>query len=538
MLSVRGISQEFLDPAYDGLADPFLLPDMDALVSRLKLAGTRGERVLIYGDYDVDGVTASAIMREVVLAMGVSEVEVMLPDRFRDGYGMSSRVVERAVNGGFSLVVTVDCGSNNGAVIEELAASGVDVVVTDHHELSNGVPSGALAVVNPKRTDDVATLDEAQIEARASLRELCGAGVAFFVARAAVLQGLIPEGQEKWLLDLAAIGTVCDSMVLTGENRIICKYGLLVLSKTRRVGLSELMRVAHVKTLNTEAIGFQIGPRLNAAGRLRSADLAFELLTTASRARASELALELDRLNSERKKQQTEAMSEIAVGSEPVIVAAGAWHEGVLGIIAGRLTEKYRRPSFVLTEVSGGDYKGSGRSFGDFNLALAVSECSDLLVSGGGHAEACGVRVQAGRLDDFRARVNEYYSRLELRNQERFLEITHDLEISSLAELSLEFTEELAQLEPYGNGNPEPVFLLSPVTVLEASAMGSEGKHLRLLVRDASGTMMKLVAFYAPADWFKIALGSLVDVWINVVANEWNGSRSVEGRIVRILEIE
>ncbi len=517
---------DFLNPRYEGLSDPFLLTDMEAAIERLVLASTRGERVLIYGDYDVDGVTAAAEMQEILSLIGVKEVEVMLPDRFVDGYGMSLRVVERAISGNFSLVVTVDCGSNNSEVISKLKESGVDTVVTDHHELMSGVPEDAVAVVNPKRGDI------------GPLRNLCGAGVAFFVARAAVKRGLIPAGREKWLLDLAAIGTVCDSMVLTGENRVICKYGLIVLSKTRRVGLAELMRVAHVKTLNTEAIGFQIGPRLNAAGRLKSADLAFELLTTSSRARAAELALELDRLNAERKKQQTEAMAEISVGSEPVIVASGAWHEGVLGIIAGRLVERYHRPAFVLSLMEDGEYKGSGRSFGEFNLAQAIAECSELLVSGGGHAEACGLRVKKGCLDNFREQISEYYKGLGLQNQERFLEVAEDLEVAKLSELSLEFTEEMMQLEPFGNGNLEPVFLLSSVTVLEVSAMGSEGKHLRMLVRDSNGTMMKLVAFYARESWFKVELGSLVDVWINVIANEWNGSKSVEGRIVRISEME
>lgn len=509
---------------------------MERAVERLQEASTRGERVLIYGDYDVDGVTASAIMGEIMKFLGV-EFEVMLPDRFRDGYGMSLRAVDFAVNQGCSLVVTVDCGSNNGEVISKLASSGVDVIVTDHHELLSGVPEGAVAVVNPKRADDATGLSEEKIEARAALRELCGAGVAFFVARALVLRGLIPEGQEKWLLDLAAIGTVCDSMKLTGENRVICYYGLKVVAKTRRVGLAELMRVAKVKRLDSEALGFQIGPRLNAAGRLASADLAYELLTTTSRARATEAAAELDRLNSERKRQQNAAMAEIAetgVGTEPVIVASGAWHEGVLGIIAGRLVERYRQPAFVLTEVDGGEYKGSGRSFGEFNLALAVSECQDLLVSGGGHAEACGLRVRRGRLDDFRAAVNKYYRGLKLSNQGRFLEVAEDLEVARLSELSLELTEELAALEPYGEGNPEPVFLLPGVTVLEVSRMGEEGKHLRLLVRDGTGVMMKLVAFYARESWFEVAPGERVNAWINVVLNEWNGAKTVEGRLVRL----
>ena len=522
-------AEAFLHPCYEKLSDPFLLPDMSEAVERLLEASSRGEKVLIYGDYDVDGVTASTIMAEALELIGISEVEIMLPDRFVDGYGMSSKVVERAVDGGFSLVVTVDCGSGNGAVISELAAKGVDVIVTDHHEMPSGVPEDAVAIVNPKRPD---------VDC-GSLRELCGAGVAFYVARALVAKGAIPEGREKWLLDFAAIGTICDSMLLTGDNRIICYFGLIVLEKGARVGLSELMRIAGTKTLNTEAIGFQIGPRLNAAGRMETAELSLRLLRTKSRTEAAELAKELNELNKERKRQQNEAVSGVAekgVGNEPVIVVSGPWHEGILGIIAGRLTERYRRPSFVLTENG---LKGSGRSFGDFDLSQALEAVSDDLESGGGHAAACGLRVKEGALEAFRAHINEYYKGLGLvqAEQEKFLLEKEDLSVEAISDFTLDFIEEMSQLEPFGNGNPEPVFLLSDVTVMEVRKMGADEKHLRLTVRDNLGTIIKLVAFYARGSWFELLPGERVDVWVNVCVNEWNGSVNVEGRILRVERI-
>lgn len=526
LLEARGLSEDFLHPKYEELLDPFLLPDMDKAVLRLKKAAELDEKVLIYGDYDVDGVTASTIMKETLELIGLSQIEVMLPDRFIDGYGMSSRAVARACEGGFSLVVTVDCGSNNGEIIDELAAAGIDVIVTDHHEISDTIPDKAVAVVNPKRKDSDC----------GNLRELCGAGVAFYVARALVSQGLIPDGQEKWMLDLAAIGTVCDAMELVGDNRVICYFGLIVLGKTRRVGLVELMKIAGVKTLNTETIGFQIGPRLNAAGRMETAEKSLNLLTTKSRTEAAGLARELDELNKERRRQQTEAVSGVAatgVGDEPVIVVSGPWHEGILGIIAGRLTEKFRRPSFVLTEVEDG-FKGSGRSFGDFNLADALNAVSDDLVSGGGHAAACGLCVKEGALGAFKRDINEYYKGLGLTDQEKYLFSAEDLEVEAISDFSLDFVEELSLLEPFGNGNPEPVFLLSGVMIMEVRKMGTDGQHLRLTIRDGLGTIMKIVAFYAREEWFDFQPGERADVWVSVLKNEWNGSVSVEGRILRI----
>ena len=291
LLEKRGFSRGFLRPKYEESVDPFLLPDMKAAVERVREAVDRGEKVLIYGDYDVDGVTASTVLFDALMLAGVKEVEIMLPNRFTDGYGMSKKIIQKAVSTGVGLVMTVDCGSRNDEIIRELKESGVDTVVTDHHECGATLPE-ALAVVNPKRKD---------VEVAAELKELAGVGVAFKVAQALVKEGMIPEGQEKWLLDLVAIGTVCDSMKLTGENRRLCRYGLMVLEKTRRPGLRELMRNAGVKTLNGEAIGYQMGPRLNAAGRMDSAERALKVLMEKKKVVAVSLAAELEGLNEERR---------------------------------------------------------------------------------------------------------------------------------------------------------------------------------------------------------------------------------------------
>lgn len=523
LLEKRGLSLDFLSPKYEDLTDPFLLPDMKQAVSRVKRAISDGEKILIYGDYDVDGVTATAIMYETLVLAGVKteNIKMMLPDRFLDGYGMSKKIVQEASSFGASLVITVDCGSNNGEIIEELSGKGIDTVVTDHHEIMGELPK-AVAVVNPKRGE--------------TLRDLCGAGVAFYLARALALLGLIPNGQEKWLLDLAMIGTICDAMKLTGDNRIICRFGMIVLSKTRRVGLTQLMKVAGTRKIDTDAVGFQIGPRLNAAGRLESAKLALDLLLAKSDVEAMGLAEKLNSLNSERKKKQSEAVLEIekrGVSDEPVLVVSGAWHEGIIGIVAGKLMEIYKKPAFVLSE--GEDFsKGSGRSFGEFNLARALDNCKDYLISGGGHAEACGLKIEKGKLLDFSQAVNEYYRSLGLKNQERFLEEHEDLKVGKLASISLAFMGELELLQPFGEGNPEPKILLEGVRVRFADRIGTDGRHLRLTVVDKEMGQMRLVAFGAEKEWFEIEPDEKISVLITPFVNEWNGVSSVEGRIIKI----
>lgn len=531
LLRARGLDASFLNPKYEDSVDPFLLPDMEKAVKRVEKAVRNQEKILIYGDYDVDGVTASAVMYDTLKMAGVQDLEIMLPNRFTDGYGMSAKVVQKAKEG-INLVFTVDCGSRNNEIIEELAEVGVETVVTDHHECgwekstSDSKPK-AVAIVNPKRKDT---------ECLAELRELAGVGVAFKLAQALVKSGIIPSGQEKWLLDLAMIGTICDSMLLTGENRRICYYGRKVLEKTRRMGLKELLKVAGVKTVSGDAIGYQVGPRLNAAGRMDTAEKALSLLMAKGRPEAAKLAAALEELNKKRKAQQQAALDEIrakGVGEDAVIVVQGDWHEGVLGIIAGRLVEEYHRPAFVLAEVDG-LLKGSGRSFGDFNLAEALDICREYLVGGGGHAEACGVTMRRENLGRFRGAVNQYYESLKLSNQMRFLEVHEDLAVKDFSELTLELIEEMRKLEPYGSGNEEPVFLLPEVRVVETAKLGSDGQHLRLTIWDQNGKSLKLMCFYAPEKYLRLRGGEVVNAWVTLGENEFRGLRSVEGRIVRL----
>lgn len=532
LVKSRHLDENFLNPKYENLVSPSELPDMDEALDRIEKAIKNREKVLIYGDYDVDGITASTVMENALKSAGITEAEIMLPDRFIDGYGMSERLIKRAKKEKINLVVTVDCGSRNHAIIDELNRENIDTIVTDHHECDDFLPE-AVAVINPHRHD---------FTGPETLKDLAGVGVAFKLAQGLVEKGLIKQGQEKWLLDLVLIGTICDSMMLSKENRILTYFGKIVLEKTRRPGLIELMKNAGVKSVTSESIGFQIGPRLNAAGRLKSAEISLNLLRTTSVTEAAKLAQGLEELNNQRRTEQRAATSEIeerldAVAHKtPVIIETGSWHEGILGIVAGRLVEKYHQPAFVLSEVEDGIFKGSGRSFGEFNLADALSFAGDAIIGGGGHAAAAGVQVKRENLFKFREKINQYYENLHLKNQERFLRCQADLEIENLADFNLDLIEEMSVLEPFGAGNEEPIFCLKDAFIVDQRRMGADGAHLRLDLKGKDGKIVKAIAFSAPDGWFRLSDAEPHTFLIQPTINEWNGTRSVESRLLDVLE--
>ncbi|MBR3132129.1 single-stranded-DNA-specific exonuclease RecJ [Candidatus Saccharibacteria bacterium] len=527
LLEARHLNPSFLDPKYEDLTDPFLLADMEKAIARLERAIKNQEKVLIYGDYDVDGVTASTLMEEALVLSGIKpeNIEIMLPDRFADGYGMSPKLIKRAKEQGITLVITVDCGSRNHEIVDELNTLKIDTIITDHHETDDEMPD-AIAVINPHRKD----------KPTENLQNLAGVGVAFKFAEALVKQGFIKNSQEKWLLDLVLLGTICDSMSLTGENRILGYFGLKVLEKTRRPGLKELMQRAGVKKLTSDSIGFQIGPRLNAAGRLDSANLSLNLLRAKDAVSAAPLAEKLEQLNKQRKIEQSSATKEIetrGINSDPVIIETGNWHEGVLGIVAGHLVEKYHRPAFVLTKLENDILKGSGRSFGDFNLSEALQFTKNSIISGGGHAGAAGVRLEQKNLYAFREQINEYYRSLKLTNQEDFLKQHADLEITDFSDLTLDFLDDLKKLEPFGFGNEEPIFRLKNVQIMNLTLMGADRNHLRIDLKDQKGKFLKLVAFYAPEKWLHLDPDyDQIEPLVKLTENDFNGVKSLEARIV------
>ena len=532
-LTTRAARQAFLQPDYMAVKhDPFLLPDMKKAVARLKQAREQGEKIVIYGDYDIDGLSATALLLDAFGKFGFEDVDAFIPNRFVEGYGMTMGAVDKVRDMGADLIVTVDTGSLCHAEIAYATSLGIDTVVTDHHNVAE-TPPPSVAAVNPKFPGHTYPF-----------RDLCGAGVAFKLVQAlqTELDGL-PDGYEKWLLDLVALGTVCDIVTLADENRANVYWGLEVLKKQQRPGLKALMAVAGIEPgqVNARHLGFGLGPRMNAAGRLETAQYALDMLVACDGLAALEASEKLEELNVKRRSIQDAIFEEACVQAEELaddrvlVVSSSGWNHGVIGIVASKLVEKYKKPVFIIGE-RGEEATGSARSFGDFSAADAVRAADDIIIKGGGHGAAAGVTLATGKIGDFRRRVNEFYDSLQLTNQERYLLPRADVEIDDFSEIDEELVANLAKMEPFGNGNPEPVLKITTASVLSARRMGADGQHVKLALRDKNGKVLQMLAFSAPEEFFREP-GDEVAVWFQPTINEWRGVRTVEGRLLHIEQV-
>lgn len=533
ILNARGLKTQaerdaFLNPSYDAKHDPFLLPDMQAAVNRLVIAREKQERITIYGDYDIDGLTATTVLLDAFKSFGFEHVEAFIPNRFVEGYGLTVDAIDRIADAGAQLVVTVDCGSLSHEPIKRANERGMDVIVTDHHNVAHEQPP-AVAVINPKRTGH-----------QYPFIDLAGVGVAFKLVQAlqTKLKGLEP-GQEKWLLDLVALGTVCDVVTLVDENRANVFWGLKVLDRTRRPGLKALMAVSRVEPgkVNARSLGFGLGPRMNAAGRLETAQIALDMLTASDPMIALEKAQELDALNTARRTDQDMIYKQAIEQAERytndavLVVSAPDWNHGIVGIVAAKLLEKYKKPTFVLQEM-GEESKGSARSYGDFSAADAILSASDIITKGGGHKLAAGVTMPTKNIPAFRERVNKHYRDQKLKDQAMLLLPKSDV-VTEFLHVNEALVSLLDQLEPFGNGNPQPVLKSSGLVVAHVRRMGADAQHVKLEAKAPDGTMMQLLAFNAP-DHFFVEPGTYIDAWYQPDINEWMGRRSVEGRLLHI----
>jgi single-stranded-DNA-specific exonuclease len=552
ILQARGLDGAardiFLHPDYSKGHDPFLLPDMAKAVERIVAARERQEPITIYGDYDIDGLTATTVLMDALGAFGFKQVTTFIPNRFVEGYGMTIDAVERIAKQGATLIITVDCGSLSEKEIVRAKELGVDVIVTDHHNVA-AVQPPAVAVINPKRLlqDYPKKYSSLMLVSRSPKKplypflDLPGVGVAFKLVQAlqSRLDGL-PYGQEKWLLDLVALGTVCDVVTLVDENRTHVYYGLQVLAKTRRPGLKALMTVAGVdpKKLDARSLGFALGPRMNAAGRLETAVYAQELLLASDGMVALEKAQQLDAMNAERRREQDKIFRAAAqqaeeYTSDPVLVVSHAdWNHGIVGIVAAKLLERYKKPSYVLQEM-GEESKGSARSYGDFSAADAIRASDHLITKGGGHKLAAGVTLPTVNIAAFRKNLNDYFASLNLRPQAQLLLPHADATITSFGQIDEQFIQEVESMEPFGNGNPAPILKATHVLVRDLRRMGAEAQHLKMEVQDRQGKTFTLVAFNADDSW-RCELGDYVSVWFQPMVNEWRGALSIEGRLLHI----
>jgi len=518
-------ARRFLDPAFEELHDPLSMRDMPAATERIARAIRDRERILIYGDYDVDGTTSVVLLTKAIELAG-GEARYHVPHRLKDGYGMRPEVVEAAAEQGVKLIVSVDTGIRAGEVVRRANELGIDVIVTDHHLPETELPP-ALAVLNPNRSDC------GYVE-----KNLCGAGVAF-----KVIQALLPHmgwpadkvrRVSESFLKLAAIATVADVVPLTGENRIIVAHGLRGLGKVRNVGLRALLDVAGFTTdatpPNARQVAFQIAPRMNAAGRMDTARAVVELFLTGDAERARELAKQLHEQNAERQAVEAEireTCEQIAVdGAESALVYyAENWHRGVLGIVASRLVERLHRPVFVLSRnPEDGLAQGSGRSIPAFHLLEALESMAELFVKFGGHKHAAGVTMEASRVGEFRERFNAFAAaHLSADDYLRRVEIDAVLELGEINEQTI---DELFGLAPFGHGNPPPLFAALNVEV--AGSVAWKEKHLKLNVRQ-NGRGLSLKAWNFAARAGELPPGARVDLAFHLEEDAYSAARGYPG---------
>ena len=560
--------------------DPFLMNDMETAVERICQAAANNEKILICGDYDADGVTATAIMVLFLRKIGAT-VDYVIPNRLAEGYGISDSLLERIREKQPNLVVTVDCGVANGDAVGQLVEEGMDVVVTDHHEVKDELPP-AMAVLDCKRNDNTYPFVH-----------LCGAGVALKLVAALAPKFPDKTDKEEWknYLDIATIGTIADVVSLTGENRTIVKMGLEVLRSTTRPGLRALLMqvkngaAGQAKTaangygaaksgtngygsaagngnsapkapapmpkalppITTGDISFQISPKINACGRLGDADRALELILTSDFQRADDLAAELIEENSKRQELEQEMVNQAVSliekdpemiasmknSSMPIIIVGENWHLGILGIVANRLVNRYQRTAIVFTEEEG-ILKGSCRTAGDFPILECLKSCGVTVLQYGGHKRAAGVSVEKKNYEEFKKMVSAF---AEERNTEKDILCTDVDMVIRPEDLTLSNARDLLRLEPFGEGNREPVFLVSGMRVLQPRACGTGNRHLKLVLSykgadDEKPRNYDAIAFGAGewADMFPE--GSMVDALVEMGVNVWNGSENLSLRVV------
>jgi len=540
---------EFLNPDYiRDIYDPFLFVDMEKAVERIIKAVTNKEKIIVHGDYDADGVSASTILVSTLRALGSESTDVFLPHRERDGYGLNMNTIENLIQEKVNLLITCDCGISNVAEIQKATEAGIDVIVTDHHAVPE-FPPKAYAIIHPKNHGE--TYPD---------KHLAGGAVAFKLVQGIMrihkkTNELLPNGttheaHEKWLLDMVAIASVADMVPLIGESRTLTKYGLIVLNHTRRIGLQKLLLEARFngqgedgkkREITTDTIGFQIAPRINAAGRLNHANVAYNLMMTTRGDDAIDLAFELNNNNIERQKITEElvksGIEQVVVQPDaPVIIVRGkGWQPGLVGLIAGRIKEKYHKPPIVIAE-NNGDLVGSGRSVEGFNLIETLQEMPQFFLKYGGHPMACGFTLTSPDIyDDFvHALRKAFVTKMEGKDVTPTLNIDAELE---LEDVDWELYDILDRFKPFGQANEKPKYLARGLTVHALKPVGKDGKHLIIMVKHRTHRIRKTIGWGlcngTGTNWCEtLTPGDTIDIVFEIDVNEWNGNRELQFTIV------
>ena len=539
LLFSRGIKTEkeisqFISPNYEvDSHDPFLFGDMEKVVERIKLARDEKQLIAIFGDYDADGITSSAIMKETFDHLGV-ESFVYIPNKHKEGYGINANAIDIFKEKNAALMITVDCGITSIIEVEKANALGIDVIITDHHHVPDVLPP-AFAIINPN-----------QEGCGYPFADLAGVGVAFKVVQA-IFQKLMPEKVQlsKWMLDLVAIGTIADCVPLVGENRLFVKYGLIVLSRTRRVGLLELFTVGGIminenEIPDTKKVSFYIAPRINAAGRINHASLAYNLVVEKDTVMARDLALELEANNTERQKITEGIVNEVKVLAENkfkdkkfIFAISEHFSIGVVGLVAGKIAQKYNKPVAIFQKTDDVS-KGSFRSIPQINIIETIGECKELLVKHGGHSQAAGVSVKNDDLESFYEKMDKIISE-KLEGVDLSEEFKIDAEVGT-DEINFELIDDVEKLKPFGQGNDEPLFVIRDLIVREKRTIGTGNKHIKLFLspKDRSPKIFEAISFNGYDKYIDVAQGNYVDIVCNIQKDEWNGNKKIQLVIVDV----
>jgi single-stranded-DNA-specific exonuclease len=543
LLFNRGITDKdeidlFLEPDYEkNTHDPFLFNDMNKVVGLIVEHIKKQDKIVVYGDYDADGVTATALLIETLGTLKAS-VDAYIPNRVSEGYGLNKEAIDELIKDGAKLIITVDGGIRNKEEVEYAKSIGLDIIITDHHvppDDKNDLPD--CLIINPLVQDE-----------KYSFKYLSGVGVAFKLAKAIINKSKLSDDNKKKLeeriLDLVAIGTVADCVSLLGENRILVKEGLKALNKTKRIGLQELIKVAQTnngKILEAWNIGFQIAPRLNAAGRMDHANTALELLLTKDKKEAEAIARRLNSRNQERQETTAEIVDQIINIAEKrnqddkIIIAVTPedeiWNEGVVGLVAGKISDKYYLPTLVITKGDEG-FKGSGRSIEEFNVMEAIEKCSELFERYGGHPMACGFSFKEGNLDKFKKQITEIAnSKLKDIDLKPRVEIEAELE---LGEVDEELIKQVENLAPFGQNNERPKFASQDIEIVDIITMGINGQHLKLRLKSDTSSVLSAVGFGQAEKWKELKIGDKIDIVYYAEMNEFNGRSEVQLKIIDI----
>ena len=507
----------FLNGTLEDLMDPYEIKDMDKLVERIDKAIKDKEKICIYGDYDVDGITSITIMYQFLTKLG-AEVMYYLPDRLLEGYGINNNALDEIKKQGVSLVITVDCGITAIEEVEHAKEIGLDICITDHHECAQDLPD-ALAIVNPKRKDDTYPF-----------KFLAGVGVAFKTISAVAKKYNLPEEEYLKYLDIVSIGTISDIVPLIGENRIISKYGLKMMVHTKNIGLKALIKLVNSKEIDSMMVSFGMAPRINACGRMGNASAAVKLLLENDEKRAEQIALELDNLNQERKNVEAviydEALDIIKKNEldkkSSIVLYNSSWHNGVIGIVASRLVNLYYKPVILLTKEND-IIRGSGRCPSGFSIYDALTECKDCVIQFGGHELAAGLSILEENIDSFIETFDEACRKKSDAISEQIIEVDAQIERK---DLNAQIIKDIREMKPYGQSNQVPVFLYKGVKVSAIRTIKEE-KHLKLVLKD-DRSLIDAVGFSMGARRDEIRIGDKIDVVGTIELNTYNTPKTIQ----------